>query len=250
MLFFIKKVITPFLLPSTLIFMLILLSFFLILLKKKWGKILLGLALIFYYVFSISPVSHLLLKGLENKYSPLDDPPASVQYVVVLGGGIRNPFSSLLPHHRLDTSSFIRVFEGVRLYKKIQDGYLIVSGRDWTIRSPIDDGCVDMKKFSLLLGVEEDRIILECRSRDTFEEAQEVKKIIGEKPFLLVTSAYHMPRAMNIFKKLGLKAIPAPCDFKAQGKNKKAFLDFIPAGMSESNLAIKEYMGILLSKIT
>jgi uncharacterized SAM-binding protein YcdF (DUF218 family) len=106
-----------------------------------------------------------------------------------------------------------------------------------------------MKKLSLFLDVPEERIILECGSRDTYEEAKEIKKLLGDQKFLLVTSAFHMPRSMNIFKKLGLNAIPAPGDFRAQGRAQLTVKDFFPWGMEEANFAATEYLGMLFYRI-
>jgi len=245
MIFILKKLVQVFLLPPTLIFLLLIISFVLITLKKKWGNKLLLVAIIFYYILSISPISNSLLKGLENKYAIVEVIPAEVKHVVVLGGGTRNSFSLLPPTSRLAPSSTARVLEGIRLYNQINDCYLILSGGGWRFFSPKEKSCTQMKNLALLFGVDEEKIILESNSRDTYEEAKEIKKILGIKPFLLVTSSYHMPRSFYIFKKLGLNAIATPCDFRAQGKNKYNFFAFLPNNLGNSTTAIKEYFGIL-----
>ena len=236
-----------FFLPPSLILLLLVISLILIYLKRRWGKRLLLVTIIIYYFLSISPVSRLLLIGLENKYPFVDVPPQKIKYVVVLDGGIANSQSTLPPTSRLSSSSNARILEGIRLYNQINDGYLMLSGGGSSLFLHKESPCLLLKDMAILLGVEEQRIILECQSRDTYEEAKELKKILGGKPFLLVTSAFHMPRSMYIFKKLGLKAVAAPSDFKAQGKKRYVFFDFLPkiSCLMNSSQAINEYFGLV-----
>ena len=248
MLFLVKKVLASIFQPSSLIFFLFIISFILLILKKKAAKLLLGLTIVFYYILSTPVISFLFLKGLENRFPFLESPPEDVRYVVVLSGGNQNSLSDLPLTSRLNSYSVARVLEGVRLYKKMQDGYLVLSGEGW-VRDPEQKTCSLMKKLSLFCSVPEERIILECNSRDTYDEAKEIKKILGDQKFLLVTSAFHMPRSMLIFKKMGLNAIPAPGDFRAQGKGPAFFRDYFPRGMDETNLALIEYLGILFYKV-
>jgi uncharacterized SAM-binding protein YcdF (DUF218 family) len=71
-----------------------------------------------------------------------------------------------------------------------------------------------MKKWALRLGVPAAAIIEEARSRTTYENAVESSRLLRENAsVLLVTSAYHLPRAVGLFTKQGLKVTPAPCGF-------------------------------------
>jgi len=247
MIYIVKKMMQAFFLPPSLILLLLVISLILIYLKRKWGKRLLLVTIIIYYFLSISPVSRLLLIGLENQYPYIDVPPQKIKYVVVLDGGTINSQSTLPPTSRLSSSSNARVLEGIRLYNQIKDGYLVLSGGGSSLFLHKESPCLRLKDMAILLGVEEQRIILECQSRDTYEEAKELKKILGSKPFLLVTSAFHMTRSMYIFKKLGLKAVAAPSDFKAQGQKRYTFFDFVPSSsnLMNSSLAINEYFGLV-----
>ena len=247
MIYILKKMMQAFFLPPSLILLLLVISLILIYMKRKWGKRLLFVTIIIYYFLSINPVTELLLMSLENKYPFIDVPSQEIKYVVVLDGGIINNQSVLPPTSRLSSSSNARVLEGIRLYNQINDGYLILSGGGSSLFLQEESPCLFMKDMAMLFSVEEQRIVLECQSRDTYEEARELKKILGSKPFLLVTSAFHMPRSMYIFKKLGLKAVAAPSDFIAQGKKRYIFFDFLPkiSCLMNSSLAINEYFGLI-----
>jgi uncharacterized SAM-binding protein YcdF (DUF218 family) len=90
---------------------------------------------------------------------------------------------------------------------------------------------------------------LEGKSETTFENAKFTKEIVEDEPFFLVTSAFHMPRALETFENLGANPLPAPSDFK--GKHSYSILDFLPSGSSlhYANLAFHEYFGILYYRL-
>jgi uncharacterized SAM-binding protein YcdF (DUF218 family) len=245
--FFLKKLIQALFLPASFIFILLVLALVLIVLRRKLGKVLLFFTIAIYYLLSITPVSHSLLRGLENRYAVVVAAPDYLQHVVVLGGGDLNSLSGLPPTSRLRPSSLARITEGIRLFNQLEDGYLVTSGGSWSHEGRSGSSCVQMKNLAVSFGVDEQRIISECNSRDTHEEAREIKKILTEEPFLLVTSGYHMRRAMYIFEKLGMNPQAAPCEMKAQSKGKYVFRDYIPAFwvLENSSLALNEYAGLL-----
>ena len=85
-------------------------------------------------------------------------------------------------------------------------------------------------------------------AKTTFEEAYYMKKRVGNKPFILVTSAYHMPRTIKLFQKAGLNPIAAPTDFN---KNKESgFLTMLQSRQVQNiEHAWHEYLGMLLYKL-
>jgi len=90
---------------------------------------------------------------------------------------------------------------------------------------------------------------LEDKSRNTFESVKNIKEILGDEPFFLVTSAYHMERSLREFEKVGTNPIPAPTDFKIKTEQYTA-LDWFPdpQNLRNSNLAVHEYFGIVFYK--
>jgi uncharacterized SAM-binding protein YcdF (DUF218 family) len=251
MLSFLKGLSQALLLPHTSFYLLLFLALVLIMLKNKWGKRLLIFTLVLFYLLSITPVSNSLLRLLENRYPSLEAPPEGIKYVVVLGGGTLNRETRLPTTSRLNASSTARLLEGIRLFKQIEDGVLVTSGGS-SKNIPIEDlSCYQTKRLAIMLGIEEDKIIQICDSRDTYEEAKDVKGVVENEPFLLVTSAFHMPRSVYLFEKLGMNAIPAPCDFKGQSKYNYSYSPFLPitGHLSNSSLAIKEYIGLLFYRL-
>ncbi len=209
MLFEILKFFKSLVLPSSLLGFLLFLDFFLFFKKKwHWLKKTLILSLIFYLFFFFPFLPDFLISLLEKKYSFLENPP-KVKYIVLLTG---------------KEESWQRVYEAERIYFLLnQKPFIIVSGSF----SQRENQAELIKKTLEKGGVKEEKILTEDKSKNTYESAKNLKKILKNKKFILVTSAFHMPRAIFLFKKEKLHPIPAPCDFQT-GK-KQNFLDFFPS---------------------
>ena len=88
---------------------------------------------------------------------------------------------------------------------------------------------------------------LESRSRTTWENAVEVAAMLGEdrtRPHLLVTSAFHMPRAIGCFRKNGVNVIPVPTDYRAETVRFPFVTDEMPNQFLKASLLMKEYFGL------
>jgi len=196
------------------------------------------------YLGSISPVSNSLLGSLEHRYAPLPEetPLPAVEFVVVLGSGYA-PHDGVPVTAALDEDGLVRITEGVRLVRRLKNAHLIVSGGAPPGQMPAALG------YALLardLGVDTSSLIVLDHARDTAAEAKTVFSLLGLKPFLLVTSAYHMPRAMRLMEKKGAHPIPAPT---GQRVNESASADWrilLPTaeGLGQTDRALHEYLGL------
>jgi len=224
------KILEMFLLPSVFVLVLILIGIILIFRKKrgKLGKILIILGILLYYLFSITPVADSIISPLEKQYQPVqkEELNKADKIVLLLGG---------------KESDVLRASEVLRLYN-LQSA-IIISGRDPL--SPKIEEAKEVKEFLTERGISAENIILEDKSRNTFESAKNIKEILDDEPFFLVTSAYHLPRAIETFQKARTNPIPAPADFKIE-KNYD-ILDFFPdtENLRNSDIALHEYFGIL-----
>ncbi|WP_353684097.1 YdcF family protein [Thermodesulfovibrio sp. 3907-1M] len=233
--FFLKKFLTSMILPPGI---LILIFLFMAVLekKKKFIRFLAILSALFVYLISIEPVKDLLLYPLEKNYTVTEK--LNADAIVILGGGIYslNSFTE-------DTSN--RLLAGYRVYKKTRLP-IIVSGSALEGKTPDSTAMAEMLKE---LGVESDKIIEESKSKDTAQNARYVSEICKEKNFkrvILITSAYHMERAVKLFKKTGLVILPYPADFKRS--NHYNIYSFLPkfGNFSLSSKAIREYIALLV----
>jgi len=114
----------------------------------------------------------------------------------------------------------------------------------------------EMKRWALRLGVPESAILIEEKSRTTYENAVQTKAMLGSGRILLVTAAYHLPRAVRLFEKQGFVVTPFPCGYESQHTPQQAWeqataFDFIPTARSLliTTQAIDEVFGILVYRI-
>jgi len=244
--------------PPGIISICFVLSFPLIALEKRVGKYLLVLGIILYFAFSCSPLSMALLARLENRYPPLLNMKGvgEVDTIVLLTGAAwEDPHLPLTS--RVGETSVSRLLEAIRLFHLIPDARVVISGgppdedeRDTPVSRIVGD-------LASAMGIPGERILLETNSTNTYENGVEIKKILGGKPFVLVTSASHLPRAVAVFQKLGLSPIPAPADFRATrskphslSSTGELFKEMIFALPSSNNLAhseraLHEYAGFI-----
>lgn len=219
-----------------------------IVMGKRIGKYLLALGIVSYFVFSSSPLSTALLARLENRYPPLLDTKAGgdVDTIVLLTGGAwKDPY--VPGTSQVDETTLSRLREAVRLFHLIPDAKVLISGNPLGIDERNIPGSRMVGDLASAMGIPEDRIMLETNSATTYENGVEIKKILGDKPFVLVTSASHLPRAIAVFQKLGLSPIPAPADFRAIRHGPHSLLStrellkkLISAFPSSRNLALSE----------
>ena len=200
-----------------------------------------GVGLLF--LFSWPPVQATLSRSLEEPYRVLAPAalPADLGAVVVLGGGVLAR-TDLTTAERLGVSTLRRTLEGVRLWRARPEARLIFSSGAWRDDAPAEAPL--MAEFAASLGVPRAAMVIEERSRDTYENMMEVAKLLPPGPWALVTSARHLPRSLAVAAKLGLSPIPAPCDFGHDPDRPWRFWPSLGAlQMNQSNAY--EYLGRL-----
>lgn len=227
------KILQEFLLSSFFVFVFILVGLVFIKSKKKTGKVLITLGLLIYYLFSITPVADFILQPLESKYQIVKERELGKADKIVLLMGNRE-------------SDVLRASEVIRI-SNIKDSKIIISGTD--ALNPSREEGEWVKKYLTERGIPSGILTLEDKSRTTRESAKNIKEMIGDEPFFLVTSAYHMPRSMEVFKKMETNPIPAPTDFKR--RERYDILDFFPnaQNLRNSDLALHEYFGIVFYRL-
>ena len=188
-----------------------------------------------------SGLIHSLERQFGTRASPEKLANEGIKYIVVLGGGVNR--DAIDPIDAVCYDSLSRVIEGIRLYRGIPGSKLILSGGKYTDKDI--SSAEAMAGVALKFGVPRDAMILEDKSWDTEAEARFLKPVIGENPFALVTSAFHMKRSLMTFRRFGLDPIPAPTEFKMK-ELKIYFGTFLPraSGAEMTESALHEYLGI------
>ena len=255
----IKKLLGSLLMPLPFFLLISFVGLFLLWRGKRvfTGKILTTLGLIGLTIMSYNPVSRALNAPLNCKYEAYStnqlkktgtESETLVKYVVVLAGGHKSdpniPVTSQISGH-----SMIRLVEGIRILRKNPGARLILSGGG--ADDPVPEAEV-MAEVSQFMGVSKDDMIIESASNDTKDQARLIKPIVGTAPFVLVTSATHLPRSMALFEKLGMNPIPGPAGSTSRIKMPFSPQDIFPSvGALESTTeAAHEYLGLLWGKLT
>lgn len=224
--------------------------------KNRFASFLIGIALVILLLSSNEIFSKWLVRSLEWQYLPNGDIPQA-EAIVVLGGGTR-PRIAPRPWYEVNEAGD-RILYGSWLYKQGKAPLIIVTGgrAEW-----LGDGgnpeSEDMAAIAEFLGVPSRAIIQESQSFNTRDNAVNTKQILAQRginKILLVTSALHMPRSMEIFRKIGIESIAVPTDFlSVQNENTKglaAVLDLLPTvdALRNTTNAIKEYIGLLVYQL-
>lgn len=198
-------------------------------------------------------LSAIYLALLETRYPPFQ-PTATSQFdaVVVLAGGVFQK-GSLRPADDVSDASRQRTACGADLWIKHLAPKLLLTGGDATVlrTGPLESH--EMKRWALRLGVPEAAILIEEKSRTTYENAIETKAILGAGHILLVTAAYHLPRAVGLFEKQGFVVTPVPCGYESkhtpqQAWEQRTFFDFLPTAKALliTSQAIEEVAGMMI----
>ena len=224
--------------------------------KQKAGRIVVTLAGVLLFLFSSHFFSIVLLTPLESRYPALFMAPeacapvglSEVKFVVVLGGGFSHEAGRPIAI-QLNEGSTARLVEGVRMIKVLNCCKLVLSGGPGP--GSVLSAAQTMAQLALDLGVGRQDMILETQSRDTEDEARLVAPIVGHQPFILVTEASHMPRAMALFRKHGTHPIADPVDFRISHSQEVGPDEVFPgaAELDGSERAVYEYLGLALGKI-
>lgn len=240
--FIFKKIVSAFLLPIPIGLFLLLISFlYLIFNSYKKAKIFLALTFLWFFLFSFQPFANALLSPLENTYKDLLKTP-KVEYILVLGSEHRSD-DDLSITSQVKGIAINRLVEGIRHYKNLENVKLIVSGYGGFDKN---SHAYMQERLAISLGVNPSDIIRLDSPKDTKEEAVETKKILADKPFILVTSAFHMKRSALLFQKEGLNIIPSPTSHLAYEATSLSSY-FEAFNIRKCEMAIHEYLGLMYS---
>jgi uncharacterized SAM-binding protein YcdF (DUF218 family) len=165
----------------------------------------------------------------------------------VLGGGI----APAVPPEREPpsrTESADRIWTAARLYRAGVAPRIIVSGGGFLAgnNGPATTEAEAMRRFLVELGVPDSAIVSESNSNNTVENIFNVRKMVGDKPVALVTSAFHMARTMRTAEAARLKASAFPVNFHALRSTRPPWENWLPSieGMGETNMATHELLAL------
>ncbi|MGB3388685.1 MAG: YdcF family protein [Pseudaminobacter sp.] len=189
----------------------------------------------------------LMLNPLEERFQrPVL--PERVDGIVLLGGGLEGAINLARGGYELNSGGD-RLVETAVLARRFPDARIVISGGTGTLVLEGEGDADTAPRLLSALGVASERLVLENKSRNTFENAQFTKALVSPKPgetWLLVTSAFHMPRSMALFRKADFTVLPWPVDYRTSGVEGIGFARDNPVdSLRNMTTAIREWIGLV-----
>lgn len=226
----------------------------LLFLKYRGGKELVIISLSLLWMLSTEPVRDALISPLESHYSALKINHQTQQQlvkdniaIVLLGAGIYENAPEFSRRNALSGHALMRTVYAAEIAKKTEFDVYTTGGAGLSDNKEAE-GKV-MQRWLIKFGVAPSKVFREDSAKTTWENATHIQQLLQDKgisKIILVTTAWHMPRAVHVFKSQGLSIIPAPCAYVAK-KGAYNLLSFLPQAhvLADSSDALHEYMGIL-----
>lgn len=224
----------------------------------RWGRRFVSIGALLLLIVGLSPLGNALILPLEDRFprADLDVPPAP-SGIIILGGAENRLVGSARKAPTLNEAGE-RLLEGAILAHKFPDARIAFSGGDAGILYKSNSEAEGAAAILTDLGVSRDRLILEANARDTYENAVYLKKELEAqdalgtgKRWLLITSAYHMPRSMGAFRQAGFDVEAWPVDYRTRGPEDlwKPF-DKVSEGLRRVDTAMREWVGLVAYRLT
>ena len=247
MTFIFGKLVWALLQPGNLLLLCLLAGVFLLLRGRRRGELLVVLSAIGFLLLAVAPIGPAMLLVLEQRFARTPKLPDRIDGILVLGGAV-DPRISLAHGETVFNGSVTRVLAGVALARHHPEAKLALVGGEGEL-FPV--GFAESRAtsgFVLEEGIPATRIIIEDRSRSTHENAVFAKELIRPVPgqnWVLVTSAFHMPRAVAAFRAVDWPVIPYPVDFKVDPRTGLRANFNLLEGIGTSTIAGKEWVGLV-----
>ena len=199
------------------------------------------------------PLGNALILPLEERFDKHQPalPENSVTGIIVLGGfedgWVTSGRGGLAVNEAAE-----RLTETIRIARLLSDAKIVFTGGVGDLFGGAEAGAA-IRKYFVDVGISPERIIIENASRDTYENAVFTRRILNPTPqdrWLLVTSAYHMPRSIGAFRQAGFNVIPFTVDFRTRDAGDLLrFPGSVAAGLQRAELAVKEWIGLIAYRV-
>jgi uncharacterized SAM-binding protein YcdF (DUF218 family) len=201
---------------------------------------------------AFSPLGNLLLYPLESRFPAWDPSRGAPDGIIVLGGSVDTDLSAA---HRTPVVSHAadRLLAPAALARRYPHARIVFTGGTANLVSTDAREADYSAPILESLGIPKERLILERDSRNTWENAIFTRQLVSPKPgerWLLVTSAFHMPRSMGIFRKAGFDVEAYPVDWRMGGREDLfTFTNVGGDGLAKTEVAVREWIGLLAYRL-
>ncbi len=251
--FVVSKVFWNLVQPLSLVFLFAALALLLIGLKHlRLAAAALSFALVVLFLTLYTTLGSFLLQTLEARFPrPAGDPP-ELACMIVLGGAFETEVTTARGGMDLNQAGD-RFVEALRLAIRYPEAKILVSGGDGSLSGIYEGDAAASTRFFEAFGISRDRLIAETTSRNTDENAQNSRELLASNDLgqcLLITSAFHMPRSVGLFRKAGVEVTPWPVDYRTAG-NISFALDFTQPTLNSQQMstAVREWVGLVAYRL-
>jgi uncharacterized SAM-binding protein YcdF (DUF218 family) len=251
MFFSLSKILWWFAAPANLLF--ILLTAGVLMLWTRWrrlGRGLATLAVLLFMAISTLPLGPWMIQQLEDRFPAPSTLPSRLDGIIVLGG-VASPVLTVERGTLVVGDTIERLTEFAALARRYPQARLVFTGGTGSLtRQDIKEADV-IAPFWHQIGLDDGRIEYENQSRNTYENAVlSLPLARPDETWVLVTSAFHMPRAVGCFRKAGWKILPYPVDYRT-GKPAAPEISFSVADhLSGFEMAVHEWLGLVFYWLT
>jgi uncharacterized SAM-binding protein YcdF (DUF218 family) len=190
--------------------------------------------------------------ALENRFPPVRELPARVDGAVVLGGMV-DPFVTRARGQLALGGAVERLLALAEIGRRYPEAKLVFSGGSGVLGRQDATEAEALRPHLALFGLDPARVVFENRSRNTHGNAVSTRALVQPRPgetWLLVTSAFHMPRAMGAFRHAGWAAVPYPVDYQLEPEPPPGWgFDFL-GGLGLLRAALHEWTGLVVYRLS
>jgi uncharacterized SAM-binding protein YcdF (DUF218 family) len=253
MFFVLAKILGFFALPSNLIILSGLLGIVLMATRfRRVGAWFAGVSIVLLAIIGLTPIGNALILPLEQRFPAWREGGRPPDGFVVLGGALDAVVSGARHEIALNEAAE-RMTEVAGLARRYPQARIVFSGGSGQlVFRGENESALALRLFGYF-GIARDRIFLEDRSRDTVENARFTRAVADPKPgerWLLVTSAYHMPRSIGTFRRAGFAIEAYPVDWRTRGVSdlRRPFTN-LGDGIRRTDTAVREWVGLLAYRL-
>ncbi|MGK6314383.1 YdcF family protein [Neorhizobium sp. DT-125] len=251
--FLVSKLFWVFAQPLSAAFLLCALAAFLVFAGwRRFGGLSALMAALILFVTLFTTTGTVALQVLEARFPKPAEDPQALSCMIVLGGALDNEINTARGGIELNQAAD-RFVEALRLARNHPQARILISGGDGSISGGYEGEAQAAERLFSAFGISPDRLVKENASRTTYENTVNTAELLkdqGLENCLLITSAYHMPRAIGLFRTAGMTVTPWPVDYRTSGIVGPS-LDFTQPALNAqiTTTAVREWMSLVAYRL-
>ncbi len=199
------------------------------------------------FLVGFTSLGYVLIQPLENRFSVPETQPENVSAIILLGGATMARPSTARGISELNQAGD-RLVTTLWLAQKYPQARIVLSGGSGFLMGETEDEAETMRRFFVSFGVDEERLVLEGESRNTAENASFTRDMLSAETgaIVLVTSAFHMPRSVGLYRQEGVEVVAWPTDYRSAGDQGFGLDISNPnQNLETATVAIREWIGLV-----